>query len=323
MNALQAVNGQLAWLELPSVPLSTGQVRVRVAAAGINRADLLQRAGLYPPPAGVTTTLGLECSGVVVETSGSTRWQVGQKVCALLAGGGLAEEVVADERHLLPVPPGLTLLEAAAVPEVYATSWLNLFELGKAAQGEKVLIHAGASGVGSAAILLCKALGNPCWVTVGSAQRLAYCQALGAQGGALRGESLEALNQWAPFDLILDPVGGAYAALNLQWLAQDGRWINIGLLGGRMAELDLARLLGKRISLIGSTLRNRSDDFKAQLLAHLVERVWPLFATRQLSAQLAQSFAADQVEQAFAALASNQVMGKLVVRVDERLCAID
>lgn len=323
MNALQAVNGQLAWLELPSVPLSTGQVRVRVAAAGINRADLLQRAGLYPPPAGVTTTLGLECSGVVVETSGNTRWQVGQKVCALLAGGGLAEEVVVDERHLLPVPPGLTLLEAAAAPEVYATAWLNLFELGKAAQGEKVLIHAGASGVGSAAILLCKALGNPCWVTVGSAQRLAYCQALGAQDGALRGESLEALNQWAPFDLILDPVGGAYAALSLQWLAQDGRWINIGLLGGRMAELDLAQLLGKRISLIGSTLRNRSDDFKAQLLAHLVERVWPLFTTRQLSAQLAQSFAADQVEQAFAALASNQVMGKLVVRVDERLCAID
>ena len=323
MNALQAVKGQLLWMEVPSAPLQAGQVRVRVAAAGLNRADLLQRAGLYPPPPGVTTTLGLECSGVVVECAQNSSFAPGQKVCALLAGGALAEEVVVCERHLLPIPQGLSLMEAAAIPEVYATAWLNLFELGAAQAGEPVLIHAGASGVGSAAILLCKALGNPCWVSVGSAERLAYCLSLGASGGVVRGEQLAALKQWGPFALILDPVGASYAPLNLELLAVDGRWINIGLMGGSRAELDMAQLLSKRITLIGSTLRSRSDEFKAQLLARLKERLWPLFECGQLRAHLAQSFAQDEVEQAFARLASNQVAGKLVVRIDETLCAID
>jgi len=238
---------------------------------------------------------------------------------ALLAGGGMAEEVVVDGRHALPVPEGVSLAEAAVLPEVYATAWLNLYQLAALRPGEKVLLHAGASGVGSAAIQLCKAFGNPCWVSVGSAERLAYCEALGAQGGVVRKDDLQALRDFAPFDVILDPVGASYAALNLQLLALDGRWINIGLMGGREAQLDFALLLGKRIQLLGSTLRNRDELFKAELMHDLAQHVWPLFASGQLKPQLAQTFAAADVEAAFAALASNQVSGKLVLSVDASL----
>src|SRR5699024_10383202 len=211
--------------------------------------------------------------------------QVGDRVCALLAGGGMAEEVCVDARHVLPIPEGLSMLEAAAVPEVYATAWLNVFQLGQLQPGEKVLLHAGASGVGSAAIQLCKAYQSPCWVRVGSAERLAYCEGLGAEGGVVRGDCSEGLQNFAPFDVILDPVGASYAQLNLKMLAMEGRWVNIGLMGGRRAELDLAQLLGKRIQLIGSTLRTRTDAFKGELMAQLGEKVWPLFADGTLKAQ--------------------------------------
>ena len=255
MKALQGIEGQLEWAQRAVPACDVGQVRIRVAAAGLNRADLLQRAGHYPPPPGASDILGLECSGVVVEVGAGSAWQVGDRVCALLAGGGMAEEVVVDARHCLPVPEGLSLAEAAALPEVYATAWLNLFQLAALKPGEKVLLHAGASGVGSAAIQLCKAFGSPCWVSVGSAERLAYCESLGAQGGALRGEDLQALRDFGPFDVILDPVGGQYAALNLELLARDGRWINIGLMGGREATLDLAQVLGKPKGTIGHHLK--------------------------------------------------------------------
>ena len=193
MKALQGIEGQLEWAQRAVPACDVGQVRIRVAAAGLNRADLLQRAGHYPPPPGASDILGLECSGVVIEVGAGSNWQVGDRVCALLAGGGMAEEVVVDGRHALPVPEGVSLAEAAALPEVYATAWLNLYQLAALRPGEKVLLHAGASGVGSAAIQLCKAFGNPCWVSVGSADRLAYCEALGAQGGVLRGDVLPRL----------------------------------------------------------------------------------------------------------------------------------
>jgi putative PIG3 family NAD(P)H quinone oxidoreductase len=240
-----------------------------VAAAGLNRADLLQKAGLYPPPPGASQVLGLECSGVISEVGAGSSWQIGDRVCALLAGGGMAEEVVVDGRHVLPVPDGVSLVEAAALPEVYATVWLNLFQLAALKPGQKVLLHAGASGIGSAAIQLCKAFGNPCWVSVGSAERLAYCEALGAQGGVVRDGDLESLRDLGPFDVILDPVGGNYAALNLKLLAQDGRWVLIGLMGGREAKLDLAQVLAKRVQLLGSTLRSRDEQFKADLFSDL------------------------------------------------------
>ncbi|NSX08834.1 zinc-binding dehydrogenase [Pseudomonas lini] len=319
MKALQGVEGRVEWVEEPSPTCDVGQVRIRVAAAGLNRADLLQKAGLYPPPPGASQVLGLECSGVISEVGPGSSWQVGDRVCALLAGGGMAEEVVVDGRHVLPVPEGLSLAEAAALPEVYATVWLNLFQLAALKPGEKVLLHAGASGIGSAAIQLCKAFGNPCWVSVGSAERLAYCETLGAQGGVVRNGDLDSLNDLAPFDVILDPVGGNYAALNLKLLARDGRWVLIGLMGGREAQLDLAQVLAKRVQLLGSTLRSRDEQFKADLFSDLGQHVWPLFAEGRLSPQLARTFAIKDAEAAFAELATNKVSGKLVLVIDDSL----
>lgn len=319
MNALQGIEGQLEWGAQPRPECDVGQIRIRVAAAGLNRADLLQRNGLYPPPPGVTPVLGLECAGVVSEVGAGSRWRVGDRVCALLAGGGMAEEVVVDARHALPVPEGLSLQEAAVLPEVYATAWLNLFQLARLQPGEKVLLHAGASGVGSAGIQLCKAFGNPVWVSVGSAERLAYCEGLGAQGGVQRGEGLAGLRDFGPYDVILDPVGASYAADNLKMLALDGRWVIIGLMGGRKAELDLALLLGKRIQMIGSTLRSRDAESKAQLLAELEQQVWPLFAEGRLKPQLERSYPIADVEAAFADLASNKVQGKVVLVIDASL----
>ncbi len=319
MKALQGVEGQVAWVEEPSLTCYVGQVRIRVAAAGLNRADLLQKAGLYPPPPGASHVLGLECSGVISEVGAGSSWQVGDRVCALLAGGGMAEEVVVDGRHVLPVPEGVALIEAAALPEVYATVWLNVFQLAALKPGEKILLHAGASGIGSAAIQLCKAFGNPCWVSVGSAERLAYCEALGAQGGVVRTDDLESLRDFGPFDVILDPVGGNYSALNLELMALDGRWVLIGLMGGREAKLDLAQVLAKRVQLLGSTLRSRGDQFKADLLSDLGQHVWPLFAEGRLRPQLAKAFAVKDAEAAFAELASNTVTGKLVLVINEGL----
>nr|WP_208101475.1 zinc-binding dehydrogenase [Pseudomonas koreensis] len=316
---MQGVEGQVAWVEEPSPACDVGQVRIRVAAAGLNRADLLQKAGLYPPPPGASQVLGLECSGVISEVGAGSSWQVGDRVCALLVGGGMAEEVVVDGRHVLPVPEGVSLIEAAALPEVYATVWLNVFQLAALKPGEKVLLHAGASGIGSAAIQLCKAYGNPCWVSVGSAERLAYCEALGAQGGAVRSDDLESLRDFGPFDVILDPVGGNYAALNLKLTALDGRWVLIGLMGGREAKLDLAQVLAKRVQLLGSTLRSRDDQFKADLLSDLGQQVWPLFAEGRLSPQLAKAFPVKDAEAAFAELASNTVSGKVVLVIDDSL----
>jgi NADPH:quinone reductase-like Zn-dependent oxidoreductase len=231
----------------------------------------------------------------------------------------MAEEVVVDGRHVLPVPDEMSLAEAAALPEVYATVWLNLFQLAALKPGQKVLLHAGASGIGSAAIQLCKAFGNPCWVSVGSAERLAYCEKLGAQGGVVRTGDLESLSDLGPFDVILDPVGGNYAALNLKLTALDGRWVLIGLMGGREAKLDLAQVLAKRVQLLGSTLRSRDDQFKADLFSDLRQHVWPLFNEGRLSPQLAKAFPIKDAEAAFAELASNTVAGKLVLVIDASL----
>ncbi len=321
VKALQGVEGQVEWVDRPTPACDVGEVRIRVAAAGLNRADLLQLAGNYPPPPGASDTLGLECAGIVSEVgAGCDDWQVGDRVCALLAGGGVAEEVVVDARHVLPVPEGLSLHEAAALPEVYATAWLNLFQLAGLKPGEKVLLHAGASGVGSAAIQLCKAFGSTCWVTVGSQDRLAYCESLGASGGAIRDkDGLKVADDFGPFEVILDPVGASYAALNLKLLARDGRWVNIGLMGGRKAEIDMAQVLGKRIQLIGSTLRNRDDLFKAELLRDLRQHVWPLFSEERLKPQLARTFAIAEAHEAYSTLEGNQVNGKLVLVIDESL----
>ena len=313
MRGLQAEGGELSWQVQPAAELKPGEVRVRVMAAGLNRADLLQKAGMYPPPPGVTSVLGLECAGEVIEVTEGARWKIGDRVCALLAGGGMAEEVVVDQRHLLAVPDNLNWAEAAAIPEVFSTAWLNVFVLGNARPGEKVLIHAGASGVGTAAIQLCKAQGNPCWVSVGSQDKLDACVELGAEGGVLRQNGIAALKDFGPFNVALDPVGATYAADHLDLLALDARWVLIGLMGGRDATLDLAKVLAKRISLIGSTLRTRDAEFKATLLADMEQRLMPQFASGELKPMVAKTFGFADAAAAFEELARDQVVGKVIL----------
>lgn len=319
MNTLALVGERLLnFGEIALPPLADHEVRLRVRAAGVNRADLVQRAGHYPPPPGASPVLGLECAGEIEAVGAAvTDWRVGDRACALLAGGGYARHVQVDARLLLPIPPGLELSDAAGLPEVFATAWLNLFEEAQLAPGERVLLLAGASGVGTAAIQLCRALGNPVFVSVGSAAKLRACRDLGASGGVVRDQQTlaEGLGE-AGVDVILDPVGGEDLSQRLSLLRPGGRLVLIGIMAGRSATVDLGRLLVQRQRLIGSTLRGRSDTFKAGLISRLRERVWPLFAQGQLRPVIDRVYPWQEVEAAHDRLASNATVGKLVLSVD-------
>ncbi|MDI5932219.1 NAD(P)H-quinone oxidoreductase [Halomonas kalidii] len=319
MHAISIDGERLHWQEVTGPgPLESGQVRLRVAWAGVNRADLMQRAGHYPPPPGESAILGLEVSGTVTEAGpGVERLRTGDKVCALLAGGGYAEEVVVDARQVLPVPEGLGLRQAAALPEVYATAWLNLFMEGALAAGERVLLHAGASGVGTAAIQLCRAFGHPCFVTVGSEQKLAACRALGAEAGWNRhdGSFVEAVKAWGGTDMILDPVGASYLADNQQVLNADGRLVLIGLMGGRTSELDMGRMLMKRQRLIGSTLRGRPPAAKGAILDALLTHVWPRLVSGELKPLVDRTWPITEAEAAHEHMKRDANIGKVLLSV--------
>ena len=319
MHAITLDAERLRWQAITGPgPLKSDQVRLRVAWAGVNRADLMQRAGRYPPPPGASEILGLEVSGIVVETGpGVERPRVGDRVCALLAGGGYAEEVVVDARQVLPLPGGLDLCQAAALPEVYATAWLNLFMEGALTTGERVLLHAGASGVGTAAIQLCRAFGHPCFVTVGSEEKLAACRALGAEAGWNRhdGSFVEAVKAWGGADMILDPVGASYLADNQRVLNADGRLVLIGLMGGSSAALDLGRMLMKRQRLIGSTLRARPPEGKGRILAALEAEVWPRLASGEIEALIDRTWPIAEAEAAHAHMQGDANIGKILLAV--------
>ncbi|MBY6109657.1 NAD(P)H-quinone oxidoreductase [Halomonas sp. DP1Y21-3] len=319
MYAMQQDGDRLIWRSTDDLPAPRArEVHIEVAWAGVNRADLMQRAGQYPPPPGASEVLGLEVSGSVVALGPEVeKLQVGQQVCALLAGGGYAEKVCVDERQVLPVPDGLGLREAAALPEVYATAWLNLFIEGQLAEGEQVLLHAAASGVGTAAIQLCREFGHPCFVTVGSDEKLKRCLSLGARAGWNRhqGSFVEAVKAFGEVNLILDPVGASYLADNQRVLAADGRMVVIGLMGGRHAELDIGRLLMKRQRLIGSTLRARSPEDKGRILGELARHVWPRLERGELAPLIDAGWPIEEVEAAHQHLADNANTGKLLLRV--------
>lgn len=319
MHAIAIEGERLAWRETPapSAP-APGEVRIRVAWAGVNRADLMQRAGHYPPPPGVTEIPGLEVSGTVAAVGdGVDGLTVGDRVCALLAGGGYAEEVVVDARQVLPLPEGRGLREAAALPEVFATAWLNLFMEGRLADCERVLLHAGASGVGTAAIQLCRAFGHPCFVTAGNDAKLDACRELGATAGWNRheGSFVAAVKAWGGADVILDPVGASYLADNQRVLNADGRLVLIGLLGGRHADLDLGRLLMKRQRLIGSTLRAKPPAAKGAILAALHRHVWPRLESGEIRALVDRSWPIAQAEAAHSHVQRDANIGKVLLEV--------
>ncbi|MCD6060607.1 MAG: NAD(P)H-quinone oxidoreductase [Moraxellaceae bacterium] len=310
-------NGRLGLARVPCPALSDGEVLLRVHATAVNRADLLQRQGLYPPPPGASEILGLECAGVVVACGpGVSEWQEGDQVCALLAGGGYGEYVSIDARHCLPIPPGYSFAEAAALPEAFATAWLNLYQEARLQPGERVLLPAGASGVGTAAIQLCRVMGNPCFVSVGTTGKLARCLELGAKGGVVRGQqSLASLLKPEGVDVILDPVAGDCLAEHLALLRDNGRLVLIGFMGGREASLDLGRILVRRLRIIGSTLRSRSAGDKAELIGSLGMQVWPHFSQGALAPVIDSVFPWTEAEAAHARVAANLNIGKVVLQV--------
>lgn len=321
MQAIKIQNDKLIWTSHPGPgPLQADEVRIRVAWAGMNRADLVQRAGNYPPPPGASEVLGLEVSGWVEEVGTDvSRFAVGDEVCALLAGGGYAEQVVVSELQVLPVPQGLSLREAAALPEVFATAWLNLYMEARLQPGERVLLHAGASGVGTAAIQLCREFGNPCFVTVGNPEKVEYCKSLGADAGWNRhdGSFVEAVKAWGGADVILDPVGGDYISQDQAVLNLDGRLVLIGLMGGRRAELDLGLMLVKRQRLIGSTLRSKSPQAKGAILDELYRQVWPHLSSGKIRALIDAEWPIQEADAAMRHLQSNQTIGKVLLQVAE------
>lgn len=296
-----------------------GELLIEVAYAGVNRPDVLQRAGQYPPPPDASPILGLEVAGRVVALgSDCQRWQVGDTVCALVPGGGYAEYCVAPEAHCLPIPESLTPAEAAGLPETCFTVWATLFEQGQLSAGETVLIHGGSSGIGVTAIQLAKAFGARVITTVGSADKAAFCRSLGAERVINYREQdfvavLRAADNGA--DVVLDIVGGDYLAKNVAVLRSRGRLVQVGTLGGSEGRLPLGPLLIKRLTVTGSTMRRRSREEKAELAAALQQHVWPLIATGKFKPVLHRVFALDEVAAAHRLMESSAHIGKIVLRV--------
>ncbi|MCH1997382.1 NAD(P)H-quinone oxidoreductase [Achromobacter xylosoxidans] len=297
------------------------QVLIEVAYAGVNRPDVLQRSGSYPPPPGASPYLGLEVAGTIVAVGPeATRWQVGDRVCALTPGGGYAQYCLADERHCLPVPRGLDLLSAAAIPENYFTVWTNVFERARLAAGEKFLVHGGSSGIGLTAIQLARAFGAEVWTTVGNQEKAEACLKAGAQHALIyRDTDFEADIRQATggqgVDVILDMVGGAYINKNIRLLAVNGRLVQIAFLEGSKAEIDALPIMTKRLSFTGSTLRPRSDEDKGAIARALADKVLPLMEQGRCLPLIHQVFPLEEAAQAHALMESSKHIGKIMLKV--------
>ncbi|WP_153028595.1 NAD(P)H-quinone oxidoreductase [Amycolatopsis sp. YIM 10] len=307
----------LRWSEVPDPVPGTGEVLVDVAASAVNRADLLQRRGLYPPPKGASEIIGLECSGVIAELGeGVEGWSVGDEVCALLAGGGYAEKVVVPAGQLLPVPGEVKLIAAAGLPEVACTVWSNVVMHAGLAEGEVLLVHGGAGGIGTHAIQVGKALGATVAVTAGSADRLDRCRQLGADltinyrdqdfVEVLRAETGGA-------DVILDNMGASYLGRNVDVLKPDGRLMVIGMQGGVKGELNLGTLLGKRASVTGLGLRGRPLENKARIVSAVREHLWPLIERGEVRPVVDQVLPMAEAGTAHTALDEGGVFGKILL----------
>jgi putative PIG3 family NAD(P)H quinone oxidoreductase len=316
--------GRLTWQEVPSIAPGDGEVLIKVGAAGVNRADLLQAAGKYPPPPGASKILGLEVSGTIAEVGpGVTEWSVGQQVCALLAGGGYAEFVAVPAGQVMPIPDTVALHHAAALPEVACTVWSNLVMTAGLAAGQLVLIHGGASGVGTHAIQLARAIGSRVAVTAGAKNKLDLCTELGAEVTINYHdddfvERVRAASGGAGADVILDIMGAAYLDRNVDALAPDGRLVIIGMQGGVKGELNIGKLLGKRAGVIATALRSRpvtGPSSKSEIVAEVVANVWPMVADGVVHPIVGAEFPIHEAGAAHELLASGDVSGKIVLRV--------
>ena len=307
--------------EAPSPELVPGSLRVRVVAAGVNRADLMQREGLYPPPPGASAILGLECAGVVEEGAGDVEgFGPGDRVMALLSGGGYAEEVVVDAGSVMRVPGGMGFEEAGALPEVFLTVFLNVFQLAGLAKGQNLLVHGGGSGIGTAAIQLARLAKATIFVTAGSEEKCAKCLELGAdhaidyRSGDFDRQVLDATSGRG-VDVILDHMGASYLERNLRCLATGGRQVTIGLMGGAKAEINLAGLLSKRQQLFGSTLRARSNPEKKELVEGFLARFGARLQSAEIAPVVDQVFTLSEVAQAHRVMKASSHFGKLLLAI--------
>ena len=296
-----------------------GQVVLKVAYAGVNRPDALQRAGLYNPPAGASDLPGLEASGTIAACgAGVLGLQQGQQVCALLPGGGYAEYAVTQAAHCLPVPNGFDLKQAACLPETFFTVWSNVFQRGGLKAGERFLLHGGSSGIGTTAIQLARAFGARVFTTAGSDAKCRACLDLGAERAVNYRETdfVPIMQGEGGADIILDMVGGDYIARNLDALADDGRLVQIAFLQGPKTSLNFTQVMTRRLTLTGSTLRPQSDVAKARIAASLLSQVWPLLSVGRIAPVIDSCFDLDQAAQAHARMETSTHIGKIVLRID-------
>lgn len=308
-------------LKLINAPVPTpayGEILIKVAFAGVNRPDAIQRAGNYAPPPNASPLPGLEASGEVAAVGeGVTQWNIGDKVCALLPGGGYAEYVTTPAAHALRIPDGMGMREAACLPETYFTVWSNVFMRGGLQAGERFLVHGGSSGIGTTAIQLASHFGARVFTTAGSAAKCAVCTDLGAERAInYRDEDfVEVLKPEGGANLILDMVGGDYIARNIRALAVEGRMLHIAFLSGPKAEINFAQIMAKRLTVTGSTLRPQSDLAKAKIAEELAEKVWPLLDKGTVKPVLDQVFALQDAHAAHARMETSQHIGKICLQV--------
>lgn len=303
--------------ERPRPVPGLGEVLIRVAYAGVNRPDALQRAGSYAPPPGASDLPGLEASGLIAAVGpGVSEWSVGDRVCALLPGGGYAEYATTPARHCLPVPAGMSLDKAACLPETYFTVWTNVFMRGGLRAGETFLVHGGTSGIGTTAIQLANVFGARVFTTAGSDEKCRACEGLGAERAVnYRNEDfVDILRKAGGADLILDMVGGAYIARDIRALKDDGRLVFIAFLGGPKAEINFAEVMVRRLTLTGSTLRPQSVAAKAAIAEALRREVWPLLEAGRIAPVMFRTFGLDDAAAAHAALEADHI-GKIVLKV--------
>jgi putative PIG3 family NAD(P)H quinone oxidoreductase len=311
---------QLSWQEVPDVSAGPGEVLVKVAAAGVNRADLLQAAGKYPPPPGASEIIGMEVSGTVAEVgSGVTEWSVGQEVCALLAGGGYAEYVAVPAGQVMPIPSGVDLVDAAGLPEVACTVWSNLVLTAHLGEGQLLLMHGGASGIGTHAIQVARVLGARVAVTAGSEEKLQTCRDLGAEITInYRDEDFVArVQESGGADVIFDIMGASYLDRNIDALASDGQLVIIGMQGGLMGELNIGKLLAKRAHVIGTTLRGRptsGPNSKSEIVAAVTDAVWPMIADGRVRPIVHATVPMSDAAEAHRILDAGGVVGKILLR---------
>ncbi|MBN2712744.1 MAG: NAD(P)H-quinone oxidoreductase [Planctomycetes bacterium] len=306
------------WSDVPDPVIREGTVIIEVHAAALNRADLLQRAGKYPPPPGWPKWMGLEVAGIVIEAVKGSRWKIGDKVCALLGGGGYAERVVVPEGMVMSMPDGLSMEEAASLPEVFATAYLNLYLEAGMKEGDTVLVHAGASGLGIAAIQLAKACGAKVITTVSSDEKAKAVKNLGADIIVNRktDDLGKALDE-NPVDIVLDCVGGKGLGENLEKLALGGRWILVATLGGEHAEISLRPILKRGLRLIGSTLRSRSNEMKGLILGQLQEKIWPKIKAGDIRPVIHKVLPIAAAADAHAILEGSANIGKVVLQLKD------